>query len=496
MDLEFLDSKNGEKTAKANGIYIHSPYSPQKEALRFTELLTCPFEPEYIVITEPGLSYVLPYLKEKYKKSKIGAIRYTDKFDSYNGLFDFVLHKNENKSLKNMLQSYFSEDKIFSVFFVSWKPSEKAFQKENDETWQEIKEVLAFSKTLLITRQFFEKKWLLNTINFIKYSDNYFLLNQTDLPLLITASGPSLKENLMTIKKLEKYCIIAALSSALPVLLSFDITPDFCMTTDGGYWAKEHLKKIRKKNIPLAITSEANCQKSILQNNPIIPLSYSDGFSERICKLTEIPFIKASRNGTVSGTALELAMEITCGNIYFFGLDLSEAKGFQHTQPNELETNNSINDCKLNSKEKRISRQSFKNESLEIYKNWFSEKKLPENKIFRVISNDLRKNSLGKISDISPDDFSNIALSIIADGKIKKESKLLKKCNSSEAQKNLDIIRAFINNNSESEEWKKALFPLDYTALQHNPENQEILSKLKKENSRLILKIQKILNDE
>ena len=495
MELDFLDSKDGEKTVKVNGVFLHSPYSPKKEAQRFADLQTCPFKPEYIVITEPGLSYSLPALREKFPDVKIGAIRYTKDFDAYNADFDFVFYHNTSDSIQNQLQSYFNEDKIFSVFFISWKASEKAFEKENNQVWQEIKATLDYSKTLLITRQFFEKKWLINSVNFIKYSKDYYSINKNQLPVLIAASGPSLEENLTTIKELKDKSLIIALSSALSVLLNNDIIPDFCMTSDGGYWAKEHLKKLKKYRIPLAIANEADCQKSLLKNLPLIPLCYPDGLSKKICDISEIPFTKAQRNGTISGTALELALEITSEKIYFFGLDLAEAKGFQHTQPNELELNSLLNDNRLITKEKRIARQGFKNTSLEIYKKWFQNKKLPEDKVFRVISDKYKKNNLGLIKDISPEDFSKRAEILIQKGNPKKKGEVFTQI-TSPSEKNLSKIRDYITSISDTEEWKKALFPLDYTALLHNPQKQEIITKLQKENSRLTEKLQKILNDE
>lgn len=495
MELEFFDSKDGEKTVKVNGIFLHSPYSPKKEACRFADSQNCPFSPDFIVITEPALSYSVSALKEKFPGVKIAAIRYTNFFDDYNFCLDFVFYYKGIGSIQNQLQAYFTEDKLFSVFFISWKPSEKAFENENTQVWKEIKASLDFAKTLLVTRQFFEKKWLINTVNFIKYSKNFYSINKSNLPLLITASGPSLEENLETIKELENHCLIISLSSALPVLLSNDIIPDFCMTSDGGYWAKEHLKKLKKHNIPLAIANEACCQKSFLQNLPLIPLCYSDGLSKKIYTLSNLPFTQAQRNGTISGTALELALEITSEKIYFFGLDLAESEGFQHSQPNELETAGQVFDNRLNTKEKRLARQTFKNASLEIYKKWFQDKKIPENKIFRVISENFRKNRLGQIKDISPEDFSLRADSIIKSGQVKSREKIFTKINIP-SQRNLSKIRDFISTNSENRDWKKALFPLDYTALLHNPANQEISAKLQKENSRLKEKLQKILNDE
>lgn len=495
MAVEFLESKDGEQTAKNNGIFLHSPYSPQKEAQRFVDFLSCPFKPEYVVIIEPGLSYCAKALKQKFSTSKIGVIRFTNDFDQNNNLFDFVFFANSRKPLENQLLDFFNEDKIFSVFFVSWKPSEKAYPNENKTTWESIKSCLDYAKTLLVTRQYFEKKWLLNCVSFIKHSNHYCSIDKTDFPILIAASGPSLKESIPTIKHLQEKCIIIALSSAISVLLENKITPDFCMTTDGGYWAKEHIKKLLKNKIPLAITCEADCQKHILENHAIIPLCYSDGLSASLCTLTDIPFMKAERNGTISGTALELALEITTNKIYFFGLDLCEQTGFQHTQPNELEKTSSLKDFRLNSKEKRIFPQSLKNASLLIYKNWFSQKTLPQNRVFRVIAGEHKKNALGNIRDISPKEFEDVA-NLLQKSSKKSEGSVLKEAAQQKSRDFSKKLLDFIEKSSQQDFWKKQLFPLDFTALLHNPNNEELTEKIKKENSRLIQKLQKILKDE
>ena len=117
MELEFFDSKDGEKTVKVNGIFLHSPYSPQKEACRFADSQNCPFSPDFIVITEPALSYSVSALKEKFPGVKIAAIRYTNFFDDYNSCLDFVFYYKGIGSIQNQLQAYFTEDKLFSVFF-------------------------------------------------------------------------------------------------------------------------------------------------------------------------------------------------------------------------------------------------------------------------------------------------------------------------------------------------------------------------------------------
>ncbi|WP_027727425.1 6-hydroxymethylpterin diphosphokinase MptE-like protein [Treponema sp. C6A8] len=494
MIFEYLDTKEGVKTVKANGLLLHSAYSPIKEAERFSLNIKSTFKPSYVIITEPGLSYCAPYLKKSFPYAKIGAIRYTHEFESYNNLFDFAFNKESISDLKNHLLREFSEDNIFSVLFISWTASEKIFPDENKQVWLQIKQALDTAKTLLVTRQFFEKKWLINSANFIKYAQDFYTFNKTSSPVFIAASGPSLQDNLESLKKGQKSFVIIALSSAITTLLENDIIPDFCISTDGGYWAGEHLKKLTKNKIPLAITSEAYCKKEILQNLKIIPLFYNDGISRQLADQTSIPFIEAKRNGTVSGTALDLAKNLTTGKIYYSGLDLSEQKGFQHTQPNELEKNACLNDYFINSKEKRIAKSGFKNQSLMIYKDWFCNQKLENNKFFRIISEEGKKNSLGDIIDISPEKFAE-ECKLYTSSKTFSISKS-KKLSALENKTNIKNVLTYILRNCNTEGWKKSLFPLDFVAIKHNPENNEAQEKLEKENSRLMKKLQKILNDD
>ena len=92
MKITIQKAKNGEDTATADGHFLHSNYAPVKEAQRFVENLKLPYYPSSIIITEPGLSYIIPFIKEKYAGIKIGAVRYTKDFSAYNTDFDFVLN--------------------------------------------------------------------------------------------------------------------------------------------------------------------------------------------------------------------------------------------------------------------------------------------------------------------------------------------------------------------------------------------------------------------
>ena len=80
-EIEFLKAKNNSTTCRINGVLLHSAYNPEAEAKKFVDSTPAiSFNPKYILIIEPALSYVIPFLKEKYPETKICAVRFLNDF--------------------------------------------------------------------------------------------------------------------------------------------------------------------------------------------------------------------------------------------------------------------------------------------------------------------------------------------------------------------------------------------------------------------------------
>ena len=498
MTLEFLQAKNGEKTFCINKVFFHSSYAPSKEAERFIQSQDFPYTPEIIFIIEPGYPYLYKLLKEKYQNAKIVCIRLIKEFEE-NSEWDFTLQYTSQNDFEQILCNNFDESKLLKSIMFTWTPAATVFKKENTEIWAIYKKCLDRAKTMLVTRQYFEKKWLYNSCRFFSFLQNPCTLKtKTNFPVVITASGPSLKSSLAVLKKNKDKIIIMSASSSLSVLIANKIIPDIVITTDGGFWAAEHLKLLVKKynQIPIAVTSEAFVQTQILFKNPVIPLRYKDGISDSFFELCNIPYMTAQRNGTVSGTALNFAEEITNNEIYFCGLDLSIANGFQHTQPNEIELNNCLKDYRINNIYTRTTKSEFsvqkntESSSLAIYLNWFCNYNF-KNKTYRVINNS--KNKINGLTDISADEFETL----LKDKKIINKTEIIqKKDENSEIliNQNKKKILDFINKNCDSKEWKEQLFPIDYVSLSH-AENIDIRNKLEEKNNKLVEKLRNLLNE-
>ena len=490
MDITFQKAKNGETTALIGNLYLHSAYNPQREAERFVDNLQNPFCPKIVIITEPGIAYVKNYLRKKFPESKIGIIRYIRGFEEYNKGFDFVINYFENSNnFDNFLLQFFGEEALLETFFCKWDVSSKIFPEIDIKVWHSIKNALENAKTLLITRQYFEKKWLTNTFNFLRYLKNPLLLkNNINFPLLIIASGSSLRAFLPIIKQNQSKFFIIVLSSAIKVCIDNGIKADLALSTDGGYWAGQHLKSLYKNTLVLGGSPESFIPKKILNKTPILPLLYSDGLSKEICNLCNLPGNKAERNGTISGTALDFGLSFFTNDIFICGLDLANCKGFQHTQINELELNSLIKDDRVSSKEKRAVKSQFSKSSLEIYKNWFKNKEIGHRKVYRLIEDTESQNKLGMIKDLNSSSFISFCDNL---NSISKENMFIK----SNFTYNKEVLIHYLNGEFQSEKCKRQLYPLEFVLLSHNQHNNDVKERIENNHKKLYKKLWGILND-
>ncbi len=405
MDILLKNSKNGSLTCSKDNISLHSNFDPEKEAERFVSLIESSYLPSFVVITGPCLGYTVRYFKVRFPNAKTIAIQYSLDFESYSDKWDYSFSFTSESDLNSINDKIFSiigEEKLFSTLFLSWKPSEKAWPDLAALLWKSFKDLLAKAESVISTRNHFNRRWFLNSIRFFSTVKNICIPEKTDKPIVITASGPSLRHTLPFLKEhRESFILMAASSSVLP-LLENGITPDFCISTDGGWWAKKHLEPLLRygTTIPLIVPPECAIPTELLSTAPIVPLSYSDFPDKFLFESSGIPFLQGERNGTVSGTATVLALNMTTSNVFFCGLDLAATtKGFQHTQPNALEPINSRSDSRIKPTETRCMASAFSGStSLGIYRNWFSSRNKDfYSRVFRLVT---KKDNLVQIPNL------------------------------------------------------------------------------------------------
>ncbi len=417
MNISYESAKNASPTCVVDGRFLHSKYNPENEAKIYVENITCNFNPSCIIITGPALPYCIPFFKKKYPDTPIYAIVYNSLFTKskeWDSTFLCTKHTT-TKELSEEIFSELGELTLSAALTISWKPSEAIFQEENAVAWQSLKALIQKTRDIIATRSYFSQRWLKNSIRFCCLTKNIQSIKKQTKPILLIASGSTLKDSLPYIAKIRNNFYIMAVSSAICTLIENDIIPNMCISTDGGYYAKNHLEALisAHKNgivIPLAISTESNVPSYILENCPIIPLTYNDGIESTLLTLCKIPAIQAERNGTVSGTATILAMKLTDKDIFSCGLDLANGKGYSHTQPNAHEKIHSQNDNKLRTLETRICPKpanSLELTPMDIYRQWFETRNEDFSKRFYRLSKTKYSQSLGLIKDIT---WNNISI--------------------------------------------------------------------------------------
>ncbi len=450
-------NKNGDLTATVSGIRLCSAYSPQKEAERFVENLKCSFEPSTVVITGPCLDYAAAPLKKRFGKIKLIAVHYAPELAGQS-VWDKEFLSERDSNLAEELYSYLGEEEICSTLFCSWPPSEKIFAEEYRHAWSEIKTAVVKSRNVLATMTYFAKRWTKNALNFCLFSRKNAYIQKGTSAVLICASGRSLETSIPFIKKYRKRFFLIALSSALSPLHSEEIIPDLILSTDGGYWAKKHISfsLCNDYDVPLALPAEAACFKKFYDRT-IIPLSYGDGCSEALIKECGYTNMHAYRNGTVSGTAALFAMDITEGPVFFCGLDLAPSKGFAHTQPNELENENSLGDFRLRTRETRIVPSTFQSPALSTYLAWFQNQDF-HGRVHRLSDHFPFSNTLGSVDDVDWSYFENNA------GTGRKPNFVYKN-NDFKIEERKNQLASIVYAHIKDPEWIKNALPAEYVVM-------------------------------
>ncbi|HOU37411.1 MAG TPA: hypothetical protein PK786_00440 [Treponemataceae bacterium] len=311
-------------------IRLHSAYNPAREAERFVDTAIKEKNPRCIVITEPGESHLASVLRTRFPNASLIALRYTaDKFTESDSLWTAVWRPGETGTVTDFLYRFIPEEFIPQTVFVPWKPADSLWPEAAKAVWSGIAELVRLQSGILRTRTHFGKRWLTNMVNSVVLAKNPVRISALTGPVLLACSGPSLES--VFPQDLSSFHV-AAVSSSLAALSENRVFANICITTDGGYWARDHLRYLPSGTV-LVFPPEAAVPRTILEEQPVVFLSYSSALEKKLFDLAGISSVPAERNGTVSGTAVRYLLDNGQGSVIAAGLDLSVSRSFSHARP-------------------------------------------------------------------------------------------------------------------------------------------------------------------
>ena len=361
---------------------LHSRYDPEREAARYVDSCEISFNPFCVVVSEPGESWLAQALRERFPSAFLVALRYgADRFSESDGRWDSVWRPGSDLTLPAFLFNVIPDEYLPLTVFLPWKPSDAAWPDEAHEVWRDIAAVIRTQASVMHTRDHFGRRWFSNMIRNALLADSFVSVERCADPILVAAAGPSL-ENLPS-DRLGSFRVYAV-SAAVSALAGRGIDFDLWIATDGGYWARDHLRAL-PQGIPVAFPLEAAIPSAILENNPVALLDYGSLLEKELCTRCGLSGAPASRNGTVAGTAAVFALSRTDAPVYAAGLDLAYSTSFSHARPHVSDNPLAASSGRLMPLATSLFERNLDTASLDMYAAWFSSRDSAfRNRFFRL----------------------------------------------------------------------------------------------------------------
>ena len=384
--MQIEKTRDNHYTASINGQYLHSRYSPSKEAEKFYSKWKIENKADSncdLIVFAPGLGYLLDAaVKDKYKRilvfflSRDTYIYYKRNFSSEN---ISIWYPGCSNTIDSFIRQQFSETLPENIKILEWKPGLNGFPDVARYVNKEIIDALKILQGNTITTMKFGKRWLLNSFRNFLEQEYSLKLKRITVPVLLAVSGGSLNKHLNEIKRYEHSYFIAALPSSVEALTSAGITPDLIFSIDPGYYASDHYRTFPKKSI-IASTLTA----------------YPGKFSRSIAGINQHTWIDSLFNpedtlfaisspemGTVAATAIHILSRFSDRGTYIVGLDLCIRGLQEHAHPHPFDFYSIIGATRFSTETgrrmERIRNMShyYKNgyyysRSMETYQNWFN----------------------------------------------------------------------------------------------------------------------------
>ena len=320
--------------------------------MRYIDSLNIKSNIDVFILIEPGLGYIIPVLQERYKTSKIIVFHVEsesckpviDQISCPDGNHLQLSHPEiqtlynvktlENTEIQKFLEAHIQETDISNIRIIEWRPSLNYYKEAYVRLLSLVVEFIKRTDAVNRTTAAFGKRWVKNFFKNLGMINKTLFYKQSAIPVIITGSGPSLEHALPVIKKAQKNSLIIAASSSVMTLTAADIKADLVIATDGGSWALKHFYPCYRNTSPGALAVNlCAALPSQAAHTPKLLINDGSFWQTIVLHELELPSVIIPQRGTVTATAVELAILLTKGNIYLAGIDSSVIDIRTHARP-------------------------------------------------------------------------------------------------------------------------------------------------------------------
>lgn len=347
MRIETVPSKSGYPNARVilddKEVSLHS-----RDPFREAERVIKRFNPnvKWIVIGGAGLFYIPQYILEHTDWNVI-VFEHNPMIMEHAATVRDLSAVNGDPRLRvfgstDDMISFLTRSRINELNFYIHRPYMSLFPEEYSSLEGILITYLSKKQINQATFLRFQKLWLRNIIKNSRYYFEFGGINTLrhsfgGKPAVIVGAGPSLAKNIDVLSRYQDRLLIIATDTALPMLLTRDIRPDFTVSVDPQNKNAQYLLYSSCPNTTLVLDCTASYQvfaktdmnRKLIYDNAFPLYKRLNGF------WGEKGTLKAG--GSVSTSAFDLARTFACDPIIFIGQDLAFSKKKTHFDGNILE---------------------------------------------------------------------------------------------------------------------------------------------------------------
>lgn len=281
-----------------------------------------------LIIIEPSIS-IFKHCMKNFDFKRLYSASWKNEVN-----FTFITNQNEAFVAELTIQQGLRGDKngvivhpyIFSGFM-------DFYQRSNESLLKYLKIYVGSLAT--VSSQW--KLWLINSIRNIKQGGvlpvEHIKTFFKDKVVLIVSAGPSLNKNIEFIKEMKGKLIIFAVGSAIKVLDSKGIIPDFRVAIDANESEMDVVEGIDTQATCLLFSNQL--YHGVIPNYKARKVRYildTDFIGKYIYKKMEIPYIVFKNGPSVANSTVDLACTLGAKQVIFMGQDLSYTEEGLHAK--------------------------------------------------------------------------------------------------------------------------------------------------------------------
>lgn len=327
-------------------VYIHSKYSPIKEAERFVQKLKDYNIKTVFIVYGMGLGYhILELIKYLHKENPLIIIEPNEGVLSKAfSIYDwtpllrrdktYIFTGTNANALKLVLGEFIDISNVENLMLLPFSQYHKIYSVFYEKVIGEIKNYVSLFKISKNTKEHFWEQFNKNFFNnlhsiFYQRSINDLKNQFNNVPAFIVSAGPSLDKNVKELKNVKDKGIIFSGGRTLPTLLNHNIEPHFVVSMDPGIAAYHVLKDCADHKFPLITTVVSNDTVISEHQGDVFYISNSE-YRGLVQYFTQRDMDILPLGASVANASLAIAAYLGCNPIIFLGQDLAYTDGKHH----------------------------------------------------------------------------------------------------------------------------------------------------------------------